>query len=278
MKIFDCHCHLRHPVSTDNCTPEAGLAAMAAAGISGGNVFSGDPKCFSRTPETHPDCEKRVADLLAYTSISPDLHPLFFIDPTEPDAIEQARYAAAQGVEGFKIIVTGYYPGDARARPVYKEIAKLGKPIMFHSGILYDGLDSSKYNRPSEFECLLEVPGLTFSLAHLSWPWVDECIAVFGKFSSAAEHRGDNGVRMFLDNCPGTPEIYREYALTMVLGFEYDTTQRMMFGVDSYFNAYGTDYAAKILANDQRIMAKLGIDSRAQERIFSGNLMTFLGC
>ena len=56
---------------------------------------------------------------------------------------------------------------------VYNEIAKHEKPVLFHSGILWDGLNSSSTTSP-RFEALLEVNGLKFALAHVSWPWHDE--------------------------------------------------------------------------------------------------------
>lgn len=76
---------------------------------------------------------------------------------------------------------------------------------------------SSQYNRPSEFEPLLEINGLKFSLAHISWPWCDELIAVYGKFLNAYAGNPDHSVEMFIDITPGTPPIYRQEVLTKLL-------------------------------------------------------------
>ena len=99
------------------------------------------------------------------------LHPVYWIDPTEEDAPRQVELAAAAGVVGFKVICGNHYPGDPRAMKTYERMAQVHKSVLFHSGILWDGKSSSRYNRPSEFEDLLPIAGLTFapvSYTHLS--------------------------------------------------------------------------------------------------------------
>jgi predicted TIM-barrel fold metal-dependent hydrolase len=71
-------------------------------------------------------------------------------------------------IDGFKIICTHFYPGDERVLEFARFCAENGKPIFFHSGILYDGKVSSKYSRPIGFEDLIQVNGLRFSIAHIS--------------------------------------------------------------------------------------------------------------
>jgi len=277
MRYYDCHIHLS-PGKTDMLTPAEGYAAMTAAGVTRGNVFSPAPGKFWLPQHGTPDdCVGRIETLLTNTAVSAELMPFFWVDPTEPDAIEQVRYAAQKGCVGFKIICSGHYPGDERAMPVYREIVKLKRPIMFHSGILYDGLDSSKYNRPAEFECLLNVPGLRFSVAHFSWPWVDECIALYGKFQSArSRYAPSEQVDLWLDNTPGTPAMYREYAFRHVLGFEIDTTNRVMFGVDTEFNHYNTAYAQEIIDHDNVICNAMGVDDETRQKIFYDNAVKFV--
>jgi hypothetical protein len=104
--------------------------------------------------------------------------------------------------------------------------------MLFHSGILYDGRDTSRYNRPAEFECLLDVPGLRFAMAHISWPWCDEMIALYGKFQAAHGSRADVP-ELFIDTTPGTPAIYRRDALTKVFTVGFDVKHNVLFGSDS---------------------------------------------
>ncbi len=60
--------------------------------------------------------------------------------------------AVEMGVSGFKIIFQYCYPYDKRVIPLYERIAYHNKPLLFHSGILYDGKNTSgNYN--SNLKC-----------------------------------------------------------------------------------------------------------------------------
>jgi predicted TIM-barrel fold metal-dependent hydrolase len=276
MQIFDCHVHLRYEEPTD-AARAVSAKAMADAGISGGNIFS------PSAPKTPDDpcpvsVEKRVACARQWCKDSPNLFPFLFLDPSAADAIEQVRYAVAQGMFGFKVICNRCYPGDEKCMPVYREIARLGKPLMFHSGILYDGEFSSRFCRPTEFEALLWVPNLRFSIAHLSWPWLDECIALYGKFIHTSARGKAAPAKLYLDNCPGTPPIYRREALAKIFTVGYPAmTERVMFGVDSRYNPYKTQYAKDCIERDNNIYDELHLPDETRERIFHRNLMEFLG-
>jgi predicted TIM-barrel fold metal-dependent hydrolase len=84
------------------------------------------------------------------------------------------------GLRAVKMVPSGWYPHDPEIVPLYQAIADLGMYAAFHSGIFLDG-HASAYCRPAYFEGLHAVPTLRAQLAHLSWPWVDECIAVLGQ-------------------------------------------------------------------------------------------------
>ena len=69
--------------------------------------------------------------------------------------------------------------GIRRQLEVYRWIAEQHMPLMFHSGILYDGINASgKYNRPCEFEPLYLWLVCVFPVAHVHGPGLVECIAV----------------------------------------------------------------------------------------------------
>ena len=74
--------------------------------------------------------------------------------------------------------------------------------------------------------------GLRFALAHVSWPWVDECLAVYGKFLNALTRRRELSVEMFIDTTPGTPRIYRQEVLTKLMTIGYDVEHNILFGTD----------------------------------------------
>ncbi|NMA95802.1 MAG: hypothetical protein GX974_07160, partial [Clostridiales bacterium] len=163
---------------------------------------------------------------------------------------------------------------------VYEEIANRNLPILFHSGILYDGKNASgNFNKPTEFEILLSIDNLRFAMAHISWPWTDECIAVYGKFNSARrrESIGAPSAEMFIDISPGTPPIYRKDALEKLLLTGYDIENNVLWGVDSSVNNYVADYAIRVAESDDKIFSELKIPKETKEKIYFRNLLRFVG-
>ena len=198
MTILDGHIHINEYL--DDYSPFH--ARLREAGIEGGIVLSLPPESSGEgDPATTP--AGRLEGLMRCAAPNPNVYPFFWIDPTCGDAADQVELAIEAGVSGFKVICHDFFPGDPRALSTFRSIAAADKPIMFHSGILWDGTPSSKYNRPVEFEALIDVEGLRFSLAHISWPWCDELIAVYGKFLAAK----DRDVELYVDTTPGTPRI-----------------------------------------------------------------------
>jgi len=269
---LDCHVHIM-----ELAEDREGLARnMKKAGVDGGIIISLPPASFRHDGGKAPTRE-RLDNLFKWIEAPAELYPFYWIDPLEQDACDQVRQAVEMGVRGFKVICMHHYPGDPKALEVYRLIASLNKPILFHSGILYDGRESSKYNRPVEFEALLEVRGLRFALAHISWPWCDELLAVYGKFASALGSRPDLGVELFIDTTPGTPKIYREEAFRKVFTIGMDVGSNVIFGTDSRTHGYSGELIKSLIESDNEILSKLGLDEEARNRVFSGNLRRFVG-
>jgi len=101
---------------------------------------------------------------------------------------EAQRCYHTLGLRGVKIVPSGWYPNDPRVVPLYQAIADLGMYVVFHAGIFVDGREGA-YCRPVYFEAIRQAPRLKGHLAHLGWPWVDECIAVL---SMEPGLQGDN--------------------------------------------------------------------------------------
>lgn len=268
---IDAHVHM-----TGNEVDSSGLMKeLEKAGFDGAIVFSPSPN--GMLGKTCSNLE-RLDQLIRYTDGRETLYPFYFIDPTQEDATEQLERAKAAGVKGYKIICNHFYPSDERAMAVYRQIAACDMPLMFHSGILYDGINvSGKYNRPCEFEPLLSIEGLRFSIAHLSWPWVDECIAVYGKFNAFLERNpGGKAAKMYLDITPGTPPTFREGALTHVFGNGFKVEDVVFWGSDNHADHYDCAYAGRIRQRDEEIFEKLGLAQKQQQKIFEGNVREFL--
>ena len=249
--------------------------AVHSAGIAGAAVFTEDPNP-AQSDIVPAEPERAIDHLLAWLGGEPGFFPFYWINPTASDALAQVDLALSKGIMGFKVLPGTFFPGDARALPVYAKIAEANKPVIFHSGILWDGRDSARFTRPGNYEALLAVPRLRFALAHVSWPWCDECIAVFGKLLNAIHVGGDQTPEMFIDLAPGTPAIYRRDALTKLFTVGYDVFDHVMFATDGMTPDYGVKWAREWQARDDEIYASLGLGAEAVDSIYRGAFARFL--
>lgn len=269
--MLDCHLHIM-----GGSPDSAGLASrLAAAGVDGALLISLAPRCFPVWAGENTTRE-RIENLFGWVGTHPRLFPFYWIDPTEDDALGQVELAVKRGVHGFKCICDRFYPSDGRAQAVFRAVAQAGKPLLLHSGILWDGNDSSRYNRPVEFEALLDIPRLKVALAHISWPWCDELIAVYGKFQAARKQRPDEVAELFVDTTPGTPQIYREEALRKLFTVGYDVKANVMLGSDQLANTYDSENVKDMIARDAEILRGLGLDDGVIAGVMGGNLERFL--
>lgn len=269
---YDCHMHaLRGKAS-----PASLAAELAAAGIAGGAVFSENPDPAGDGVPAPPPPAECIGNVLGWTSVSPVLFPFYWIDPVADGAEELVELAVSRGIMGFKVLPGTFMPGDERAMPVYRRIAAAGKPVMFHSGILWDGRYSSRYTRPGNYEALLAVKGLRFALAHISWPWIDECIAVFGKLLNARGMWGDDTPEMFIDITPGTPPAYRREALTKLFTVGYDVRDHVLFGTDAELGHYGVAWSKTWQETDDAVYRDLGLGEEDIDGVYRGAFRRFL--
>jgi predicted TIM-barrel fold metal-dependent hydrolase len=123
----------------------------------------------------------------------------------------------------------------------------------------------------------LEVEGLRFCLAHISWPWCDELVAVYGKFLNAYTSRPDLTVEMFVDITPGTPPIYRRDALAKLFCSGYDVEHNVLFGSDCDANDYNVAWVQEWMERDQGIFRELGLAQESIDGVYGVNLKRFLG-
>jgi len=269
--IVDGHIH----IMGKDCVRDDFPGRLRAAGIDGGIVFSLPPDNFMAAAES-PGSEERIDNLMVLCDGNDVLFPFFWIDPTAGDAESQVNRALNSGIRGFKVICDRFYPDDDKALRTFNVIAERGHPIMFHSGILWDGKVSSRYNQPINFEILLTVKNLRFSLAHIAWPWTDELIALYGKFQRAYQINPDVSCEMFIDTTPGTPAVYREEVFRKLFSSGYDVENRIFFGTDSLVEDYDVSWAAEWIERDEGILKSLSLSEGFTGKYFSGNVLDFI--
>lgn len=275
MKIFDMHLHST-PGKAD---PEKFLKQLEEAGLYGACVFSPRPLVETASGSIYSQgssFEERLETVLAWTKgYEGRLFPIMRLHPYEENVLEKVRISVEAGIVGFKMICNNHYVYDDKSMALLHEFVKYDKPVFFHTGILWDGGVSSSYNRPINFEALIGVEGLRFSMGHCSWPWVDECIAMYGKFLHS--HNCRKPSEMYFDLTPGTPDIYRKELLTKLYTIGYDVSNHVLFGTDMTVNKYKPEHAAEVLELDRSIMMDLGISKDNFEKMYHKNLLRFLG-
>lgn len=270
MQIFDMHIHARNT----QADPEQLLKEMEAAGVYGGCIFSNRP--LEENPKTGSDFETRLKEISDWTKDYPDrLFPVLWVHPDEEGIDEKIQIAVDNNVAAFKVICNNFFVYEDKSMKMLSRIAESGKPVFFHSGILWDGIPSSSYNRPMNWEALLEIPNIRFSMGHCSWPWHDECIALYGKFLNALS-RGKTA-EMFFDLTPGTPELYREELFRKLFTIGYDVPNNILYGVDCKANGYNSEWAKRWLKIDTALFDKFNISEKTRNKIYKDNLFRFLG-
>ncbi len=275
MKIYDMHIHIfsrkENPPQPD---PATMIASMEAAGVYGGCVFSNWPG--PSHPVTGTDFDTRLEELLQWTRGYEDrLFPIMWIHPDEENILDKIDVAVKAGVMGFKFICNNFYVYEEKCMVLLRKLAELNKPAFFHSGILWDNQVGSQYNRPLNWEALMTIKNLRFSMAHCSWPWIDECIALYSEYKYSPIY--PDGAEMFFDLTPGTPDIYRKELLTKLYTVGFDTERSILFGTDNSAKEYSTDYTKKLLSLDGSILDELQVSQEKRQLVYEDNLMRFLG-
>lgn len=274
MKIIDVHVH----AWDSEPQPQEMLAKFDECGVYGACIYSRPPKGFSNVETAACSFEERMENLKGWTEKNPDrLFPVLWIHPYEENVFEKIEKAVLDGVAAFKMICTNYYVYEEHVMQVLRAIAETGKPVFFHSGILWGEGSSSRYNRPLHWESLIDIKKLRFSMGHCSWPWHDECIAMYGKFLNGVAN-DENAPEMFFDLTPGTPRIYREDLLTKLFTIGYDVPDNIMFGTDATAHCYNSgNWVKDWLRIDEEIYQKLGVTEEIKAKIYGENVLRFLG-
>ncbi|MEU8885174.1 amidohydrolase family protein [Streptomyces hydrogenans] len=148
-------------------------------------VFTVDAESATGTP---PVPNEEIAEAAAE---NPDvIIPFAGVDPFKGKAaVRQIRRLVKEfGVKGFKFHpnIQAFHPNDRMAYPLYEAIEDAGAIAVFHTGQTGIGAGAPggggirlKYANPMDVDDVAaDFPGMRIVLAHPSFPWQDEALAV----------------------------------------------------------------------------------------------------
>jgi uncharacterized protein len=130
------------------------------------------------------------AEVLEAARANPDVMiPFGSVDPHKGKlGVREARELIEAGVRGFKFHpnTQAFWPNDPEYFPLYEVIAEAGLIALFHSGTTGIGAGMPggggvrlKYSNPMAVDDVAaEFPELDIILAHPSFPWQDEALAI----------------------------------------------------------------------------------------------------
>ena len=129
-------------------------------------------------------------EVLEAARANPDVMiPFGSVDPHKGKlGVREARELIEAGVRGFKFHpnTQAFWPNDPEHFPLYEVIAEAGLIALFHSGTTGIGAGMPggggvrlKYSNPMAVDDVAaEFPDLDIILAHPSFPWQDEALAI----------------------------------------------------------------------------------------------------
>ncbi|MFF2409493.1 amidohydrolase family protein [Streptomyces sp. NPDC058092] len=148
-------------------------------------VFTVDAESATGTP---PVPNEEIAEAALR---NPDvIIPFAGVDPYKGKAaVRQIRRLVDEfGVRGFKFHpnIQAFHPNDRMAYPLYEAIEDAGAIAVFHTGQTGIGAGAPggggirlKYSNPMDVDDVAaDFPGMRIVLAHPSFPWQDEALAV----------------------------------------------------------------------------------------------------
>lgn len=156
------------------------LRSMDDAGIDKSVITPIDGHCvFGEPPKPIEEQNRELAEI---ARVHPDRFVFFCsIDPRRKGAEEFVEQAVMElGAGGFKLHpnMSGLYPWDEAAYPIYEKLESWGLTLLIHTGPMFDPLDS-KFSHPDELDRVLaDFPNLTCIAAHLGVSWWRELIEV----------------------------------------------------------------------------------------------------
>jgi predicted TIM-barrel fold metal-dependent hydrolase len=258
MRIVDCHVHSRGPVDA-----AATVKAMDANGVDRLLVLSANER--TSLAKTRQNLQATAALCRASGG---RIDGLAWITPTIEGSVGLAEVALTEmGFVGIKIIPDHFFVYEERLAPFWKRLDELSASVLFHSGILYGFEDGSRFCKPMYLETMMHYPKIRFAMAHISWPWCEECLAVMGHMRHVHKSQPGHPYQSYIDTTPGTPRHIRKQALANAIDF--CGVERMLFGTDDSLPS-DLSFQKRILEMDLGLYAELGLSPSQQQQILAG--------
>ncbi len=147
------------------------------------------------------------------------------IDPTNlTEALSDLRHAHAD--LGMKAVTVSpaaqdFHPADSRAMQVFAEAARLKMPVLIDQGIHFTAASKMEFARPALLdEVARELPHLKLVIAHMGYPWVEECIVLLGKHPN-----------VFADVSSLLHRPWQAYTF-LLSAYQYGVMDKLLFGSD----------------------------------------------
>ncbi len=203
---------------------------------------------------TNPHQMHAVNDF-AISTVSDRLIPFGTVHPDAPDALDELDRIAAAGLRGIKLHpdYQGFFVNDAKMKPIYEKISRLGLVTVFHAG--------SDYGFRPPFGC--EPKALSEALGWFSSPVI---AAHWGGQNMGADViRYLCGLPLWFDVSMGYSAMPRYIALDIL---ERHGAEKIVFG---------TDMPWQTPAMAMRLLNTLGLSDNERELILHGNAERLLG-
>lgn len=167
----------------------------------------------------------------AYVRQQPDrLIGFAGIDPTNrSEAMEDLHQAREEpGIKGITVspAAQDFHPANSGAMEVFAEAARLSMPVILHDGVLNSSATKLEFARPVLLdEVARDLPDLKLIVAHMGYPWIEECIVLLGRHAnvyadiSALIHRPWQAYNALLTAC------------------QYGVMHKLLFGSDFPYNS-----------------------------------------
>jgi predicted TIM-barrel fold metal-dependent hydrolase len=222
LPIIDAHTHTSGPDADG--TPGQAVRCMDQCGVEMAFVFAPLLQVHGlQLSDEHYDDIRRHNDYISnFCAHAPERLLAFAVLNPNPGIangdkeravqlmIDEARRCYAElGIRGVKLVPDRWQVNDPHIQPFLSELASLGMYVAFHCGIFLDER-SSVYCRPASYEGVHLIPGFHGHLAHLGWPWVDECIATLAMetFHAKVEHKDHWQIKADLSfGCPADWQV-----------------------------------------------------------------------